>query len=371
MDSSSRERTNIWGNMSRGRRTPGLADRLHRQRRTGCRACRASRPSSPMAVTSCSWPNRRMPRSVAAPAYHGTAAAWLAGKTRAEGRTDRLRPAADQRGRAGSLYGRRPDNGPDGTQSDGRGLDRSAGAASRAGACLIHLIYAGRSSEEKRADIAKTLRDAKQDAAVLTDPASIAWLLNIRGGDVPFTPFALGFALVHAECCNRPVHRSRQAVGRNPDLAGQRGVGRGSGCAAAGAARAGGKDRAGRYRRFAGLVLAATGEGRAPWWHPEAILACCRRPARTRSNSRVRGRRICATPSRCAASCIGFRSQHQAAGRPRCRPPTPCWRSAGRSKGFRGESFPGDFRRGRAWRDHPLSRDGRSRTGQSGRTRCI
>ena len=40
---------------------------------------------------------------------------------------------------------------------------------------------------------------AKQDAAVLTDPASIAWLLNIRGGDVPFTPFALSFALVHAD----------------------------------------------------------------------------------------------------------------------------------------------------------------------------
>jgi Xaa-Pro aminopeptidase len=61
------------------------------------------------------------------------------------------------------------------------------------------LVYAGRSSEDKRADIAKLLREANQDAAVLTDPASIAWLLNIRGGDVPFTPFALGFALVHAD----------------------------------------------------------------------------------------------------------------------------------------------------------------------------
>ncbi len=61
------------------------------------------------------------------------------------------------------------------------------------------LAYAGRSADDKRADIAKLLRDAKQDAAVLTDPASIAWLLNIRGADVPFTPFALGFALVHAD----------------------------------------------------------------------------------------------------------------------------------------------------------------------------
>ena len=60
------------------------------------------------------------------------------------------------------------------------------------------LDVAGRSANDKRADIAALLKAAKQDAAVLTDPASVAWLLNIRGGDVPFTPFALGFALVHA-----------------------------------------------------------------------------------------------------------------------------------------------------------------------------
>ncbi|HYZ21380.1 MAG TPA: aminopeptidase P family protein [Rhodopila sp.] len=59
------------------------------------------------------------------------------------------------------------------------------------------LDFAGRSSQDKRADIAKLLADAGQDAAVLTDPASIAWLLNIRGSDVPFTPFALSFAVVH------------------------------------------------------------------------------------------------------------------------------------------------------------------------------
>jgi Xaa-Pro aminopeptidase len=61
------------------------------------------------------------------------------------------------------------------------------------------LEYAGRASDAKREQVASLLRDAKQDAAVITDPASIAWLLNIRGGDVPFTPFALGFALLHAD----------------------------------------------------------------------------------------------------------------------------------------------------------------------------
>ncbi len=58
------------------------------------------------------------------------------------------------------------------------------------------LALSGRDSAEKRADIAATLRAQNQDAAVITDPASLAWLFNIRGDDVPFTPFALGFTLI-------------------------------------------------------------------------------------------------------------------------------------------------------------------------------
>jgi Xaa-Pro aminopeptidase len=61
------------------------------------------------------------------------------------------------------------------------------------------LAYAGRTADEKRADVATMLKTAGQDAAVLTDPASIAWLLNIRGGDVPFTPFVLSFAIIDAD----------------------------------------------------------------------------------------------------------------------------------------------------------------------------
>jgi Xaa-Pro aminopeptidase len=61
------------------------------------------------------------------------------------------------------------------------------------------LARAGRSSEDKREEIAKILRAAKQDAAIITDPASIAWLLNIRGTDVSYNPIALGFAIVHAD----------------------------------------------------------------------------------------------------------------------------------------------------------------------------
>ncbi len=58
------------------------------------------------------------------------------------------------------------------------------------------LALSGRESADKRADIAASLRAQNQDAAIVTDPASLAWLFNIRGDDVPFTPFALGFTLI-------------------------------------------------------------------------------------------------------------------------------------------------------------------------------
>ncbi|MES0885130.1 aminopeptidase P family protein [Roseibium sp. SCP14] len=58
---------------------------------------------------------------------------------------------------------------------------------------------AGETSISKRRRVAETLRDAGLSAAVLADPASIAWLLNIRGSDIPYLPVALGFALVHCD----------------------------------------------------------------------------------------------------------------------------------------------------------------------------
>lgn len=61
------------------------------------------------------------------------------------------------------------------------------------------MAFAGETSAAKRATIARLLGESGADAIILTDPASINWLFNIRGTDVPFTPFALGFALVHAD----------------------------------------------------------------------------------------------------------------------------------------------------------------------------
>ena len=60
-------------------------------------------------------------------------------------------------------------------------------------------LYAGESSAAKRTRLAAALREAQQDAAILSDPASLAWLFNIRGTDVEFTPIALGYALLFAD----------------------------------------------------------------------------------------------------------------------------------------------------------------------------
>ena len=61
------------------------------------------------------------------------------------------------------------------------------------------LAFAGESARAKCAAIASSLAERGAAAAVLSDPAAINWLLNIRGSDVPFTPVALGFALLHAD----------------------------------------------------------------------------------------------------------------------------------------------------------------------------
>ncbi len=61
----------------------------------------------------------------------------------------------------------------------------------------LEITYTGRTSEDKREELAKKLRSAKLDATVLAAPDSIAWLLNMRGNDVPYSPLVLCFALVH------------------------------------------------------------------------------------------------------------------------------------------------------------------------------
>ncbi|MCO6418635.1 aminopeptidase P family protein [Siccirubricoccus sp. KC 17139] len=75
--------------------------------------------------------------------------------------------------------------------------DRPAPPAAPA---LPHTLeFAGKSAAEKREEAAAALRAAGEDAAVLADAHSLAWLLNLRGGDLENTPLALGFTLLRAD----------------------------------------------------------------------------------------------------------------------------------------------------------------------------
>lgn len=59
--------------------------------------------------------------------------------------------------------------------------------------------YSGESSASKRARIGLAIASAGADAAILTAPASIAWLFNVRGGDVIRTPLPLAQAIVETD----------------------------------------------------------------------------------------------------------------------------------------------------------------------------
>ena len=65
---------------------------------------------------------------------------------------------------------------------------------------LVHETeHAGQSSSEKRAQLAEWLEREKLDAVVVPALDSIAWLLNIRGGDVSHTPVALSYVIAKAD----------------------------------------------------------------------------------------------------------------------------------------------------------------------------
>ena len=105
------------------------------------------------------------------------------------------------------------------------GLARLSDAARRAGAALIAvdpnpldlawgaarppqpqapvvphpLAFAGEDSAAKRARVGESLAAAQADAAVLTAPASVAWLFNVRGGDVIRSPLPLAQAILEPD----------------------------------------------------------------------------------------------------------------------------------------------------------------------------
>ena len=85
----------------------------------------------------------------------------------------------------------------DGNPVDAVWQDRPQPSAATA---MVHPdTLSGRTSAEKRGDVAEWLKQEKLDAAVISALDSVAWLLNIRGADIAHTPVALSYVVAHAD----------------------------------------------------------------------------------------------------------------------------------------------------------------------------
>ena len=67
--------------------------------------------------------------------------------------------------------------------------------------------YTGRSREEKLADVREQMRTKKADVLLLTALDEIAWLTNLRGHDVLYTPVFLAYMLLTADEAYLYVHQ--------------------------------------------------------------------------------------------------------------------------------------------------------------------
>lgn len=69
----------------------------------------------------------------------------------------------------------------------------------RAPVVLFPETIAGKNSAQKRAEIVAKMKEQGADALILSALDSICWLLNVRGGDVDYTPLVLSYAVLHGD----------------------------------------------------------------------------------------------------------------------------------------------------------------------------
>lgn len=66
---------------------------------------------------------------------------------------------------------------------------------------LLEEKYTGKSTKEKMADLRKAMKDEGANVHILTSLYDIAWLLNIRGGDIESVPVVLSYLVLTEEEC--------------------------------------------------------------------------------------------------------------------------------------------------------------------------
>ena len=238
-----------------------------------------------------------------------------------------------------ALAAKGADAGAGQAQPDRRGVDRPARRRRRRRLIVHPDRLAGKSSAEKRHEIADWLGKQGADAAVLAALDSIAWTFNVRGEDVSRTPVALAYALVHADGTAdlfvagekldadvrqasrqwRPPPRARRFRGRADGAQGQA------------------RRRSIPSARSPRSSTRSTRRGRRS--SPCAIRRCCRARSRIRSRSPAtrRPRRATAPPS--PASCTGSSEEAPKGGLDELKASDRLRRCAARASELRDLSF--------------------------------
>jgi Xaa-Pro aminopeptidase len=66
-------------------------------------------------------------------------------------------------------------------------------------ALLLDQSYSGQASIDKRQQVGAAIADKGAEAALIFAADSVAWLLNLRGRDIPSLPLVLGFGLLYSD----------------------------------------------------------------------------------------------------------------------------------------------------------------------------
>ena len=66
---------------------------------------------------------------------------------------------------------------------------------------ILEEKYSGKSTAEKLSDVRKKMEEEGADIHILTSLYDIAWLLNVRGGDISYVPVVLSYLVLGKEEC--------------------------------------------------------------------------------------------------------------------------------------------------------------------------
>lgn len=78
-------------------------------------------------------------------------------------------------------------------------------------------IFLGKNWTTKVKELRKEIKELRADAIVVTALSEIAWLLNIRGRDIPHNPFVKSYLLVSDDAIYLYINQTKLSYNNIPE----------------------------------------------------------------------------------------------------------------------------------------------------------